>query len=288
MDDATSREAVKESRRVLRSVQTHLSQAHLNLGVQQETMGLVDVIYHPTNNLPHLNYISPRKNTAWIPGPEIEKGMGYLRDLGRVPRVTYIEGLFPPQFAKTMRELNLVVEREIPLMAFRADDHTTTRPTLLTEMNYEEAKDQDGVAMWWYVWRNAYYDVITGGTEPVYIGQDMREITLGRQVDLILHRYGFPIGVVRLTLHDQTAHINAIAIMKEERSSDVVRVLHHIALKSALDRGCTLIFTSGDTEQNRGVCRDIGFVDFGSLVWYAEKKVTEEDARVAEPVFVLR
>lgn len=279
--------AIKESRRVLRFVQSHLSQAHLNLGVRRETVGLVDVIYHPTNNLGHLNYVSPRKNTAWIPGPEIEKGMDYLRELQRVPRVTYIEGLFPPLFAKTLRELGLVVEREIPLMAYRADT-PAQQPALLSEMSYEEAVDHEGVAMWWYVWRNAYYDVVTGGTEPVYIGQNMREITLGRQVDLILYRYGFPIGVARLTLHNESAHINAIAIMKEERKPDVVRVLHHIALKTALDRGCTLVFTSGDTDQNRSVCREIGFTDFGSLVCYTEEETTEENARVAEPVFVLR
>ena len=287
MDDAA---AIKESRRVLRSVQAHLSQAHLNMGVRQESVGLVDVIYHPTNKLPHLNYVSPRKNTAWIPGPEVEKGLEYLRNIQRVPRVYYIEGLFPPLFARTLHDLGLQVEQEIPLMAYK--ESTLPKLPMLSEMSVEEAKDQEGVAMWWYVWRNAYYDVVTGGTEPVYIGQDMREITMGRQIDLILHRYGFPVGVVRLTVHEQTANINAIALMKEARTPEVVKMLHYVALKKALDRGCTLVFTSGETEQNRSVCREIGFVDSGSVVCYAEKsgELAEgtDGSSMAEPVFVVR
>lgn len=294
LDDGTmNNAAVKESRRVLRLVEAHLAQIHLNLGVRQESKGLVDVVYHPTNKLPHLNYVSPRKKTAWIPGPEIKNGLQYLRDLGRVPRVYYIEGLYPPLFARTLRELGLVVEREIPLMIYKADDaQDGVRYTLLSDMTLEYTDDQEGIAMWWYVWRNAYYDVLTGGTEPVYIGQDMREITLGRQVDVLVYRYGFPIGVVRLTTHDETANISAIAIMKEARSPQMIELFHRIALKTALERGCKMIFTAGDDEDTRQICRNVGFMDSGSLVCYAElpEKLQEENhaTPMAEPVFVLR
>ena len=287
------RTAIKESRRVLRFVEEHLAQSHLNLGVKQESVGLVDVVHHPSNKLSHLNYVSPRRKTAWIPGPEIEKGLEQLRRLKRVPRVYYIEGLYPPLFAKSLRDLGLVVEDEIPLMAYKVEDHPEgTSFGMLSGMNTEIAEDQDGVAMWWYVWRNAYYDVITGGTEPVYIGQDMRQITLGRQVDVLVYRYSFPVGVIRLTIHEKTAHINAIAIMKEERTAQVIKVIHQAALKTAVDRGGTLVFTTGDSDKNRNICREIGFVDFGSIVCYAEpsENLSEgtDDKALAEPVFVLR
>lgn len=288
-----NRAAIKESRRVLRFVEEHLAKAHLNLGVKQESVGLVDVTYHPSNKLSHLNYVSPRKKTAWIPGPEIEKGLEHLRRLHRIPRVYYIEGLYPPLFAKSLRDLGLIIEDEIPLMAYRITEQKDDLSlTMLSSMHTEEAEDQDGVAMWWYVWRNAYYDVITGGTEPVYIGQDMREITLGRQVDILVYRYGFPVGVIRLTIHDKTANINAIAIMKEERTPQMIKVVHQVALKTAIERGCTLVFTSGDSDKNRNICREIGFVDFGSIVCYAEpsENLSEgsDDKALAEPVFVLR
>ncbi len=72
---------VKESRVIMRQVQEHLLQAHLRLGSQEEALGFVDVIYHPTNPVGYLNYITPRRNTAWISGKYIENGLDRLREL---------------------------------------------------------------------------------------------------------------------------------------------------------------------------------------------------------------
>src|SRR5829696_21106 len=102
--------AVKESRRILRLIQDHILQAHSLLGVEQESAGMVDVLHHPTNRNGDLNYVTPRRNTAWVSGGYVEKGLERLRQLGRTERVQYVEGLFPPLFAKTLRELGLEPE----------------------------------------------------------------------------------------------------------------------------------------------------------------------------------
>ena len=282
--------AVKESRRILRLVQDHLAQAHLNLGVEQESVGLVNVTFHPENKLPQLNYVSPRQKTAWVPGPEIAKGLERLRELNRVPRVTYIEGLYPPLFAKSLRDLGLSAEREIALMTYKPD---TAKPIshlpLPTGMNISFPTNQDGIGTWWYVWRNAHYDVHTGGADPVYIGRDMREIAMGNQVDIILHRYSFPVGVARLTTYGKTANINAIAVMKEIRNEDTLNLMYRIAIHTAVDRKCDLIFTTGQTEFERSVCRKLGFADSGSLVSYAQEQQSEEKPNaVEEPIYLLR
>ena len=285
--------SVKETRRVLRLVQNHLMQANLNLGAVREPIGLVDVIYHPTNTLANLNYVTPRQKTAWVPGDEIERGLDFLREKGYCPRVQYIEGLFPPVFAKTLMGLGLKVERETPLMVYKVAEQARRfkMPPVPREITISHATDQHGIAVWWYVWRNAYYDVQSAGVEPLFVGRDMRELTLGHHVDILVYRYGFPVGVVRLTLHEETAHIAALALMQEVRTMEMTRMLHAAAVNAALERGSKLVFTSGEMERDRRLCRELGFIDSGSIVCYSEgsdEAREEQDASLAQPVFVLR
>jgi hypothetical protein len=274
-------------------IQTHVTQSHLHLGTQQETVGLAEVFHHPQNRLPYLNYVTPRRNTAWVPAPEIKAGLEHLRSHDRRPRVYYFEGLYPPVFAKTLRDLGLVIESETGIMTYKIDLIEKPRfPRMPVEMRVEYPEDQQGIALWWYVWRNARYDVVTHGTEPLYVGRDMRETTLGHQRDIIVYRYGFPVAVARLTFHQTTAHLSALAVMKEVRSVSSLILMHQIAIFKAAERGAALLFASGETEDDRKVAREIGFVDSGSIVCYAEPNdpmnETTDDSDVAEPIFVLR
>jgi hypothetical protein len=287
-DDA----AVKESRRVLRLVQEHLSNAHQLVGAHQESVGLVEIVYHPLLRLGHLNYVTPRKNTAWIPAPELEKGLDRLRQLGRLPRVNFIEGLYPPLFARTLRELGLNVEQETPIMARRLQNGTANGHRSLPDgVTITRATDQEGIALWWYVWRNAHFDVLTRGIEPIYIGRDMQAIASGQQVDILLYRYSFPVGVARVTFHEQTAHLTTLAMMSEARQPDLVRALHDAAVEAAAEHGCDLVFTSGETESDRRLCRQSGFVDSGSMLCYAEGNIRPpeiaDDDSLAQPLFAL-
>lgn len=288
MDDA----AVKEMRLALRHVQEHLTQAHLRLGAERESLGLVDVIRHPKSKAPYLNYVTPRKSTAWVSSKDVEKGILRLRELERMPRVQYIEGLFLPVFAKTLRDLGLRVEQESPLMLYRPADpiKPPPKPDSVTVL---PVSDLRGVEMWWYVWQNAYYDVLTLGVEPLLVGRDMREITLGRQIDILVYHFGSPVGVARVTFHEESAHIAAFAIMKELREDpQIAHVLQAAAVQAATERKCTLIFAPGDTEQDRRLWRDMGFVDSGSLVCYSERpeesRGKTHDDTLAEPVLILR
>ena len=289
MEDAAS---TRESRRVLRKIQEHMTQMHINLGAERAVMGLVDVLSHPTSILPHLNYVVPRKNTAWIPGPEIEKGLQYLRETERTPRVYLIEGLYPPLFSRSLHDLGLQVEREFPIMAYQANKGLRITVNKPDSVHATVVDSQDGVALWWYVWRNARYDVVTNGVEPVYIGQDMRQLALGNQTDIILYRAQFPIGVARLTMSGETANITAAAVLQEARTPENVRLLYQTAIECALKHECKLIFTTGETEADRRLCRKLGFVDAGSVICYAESSdsqhETTNDNHMEQPAFIMR
>lgn len=266
-------DAVRQVRRSLRNIQAHMLQAHLNLGASRHDLGLVEALYHPSNTLSHLNYIVPRRNTAWIPAQEIKKGLDFLRGRERMPRLYLIGGLYPPLFAKSLRDVGLSVEREIALMAHVAGDQMPSIPSRVDGLHTALVDNQDGIALWWYIWRNARYEVVANGVEPVYIGRDMREMAMGNQQDIILYQDRFPIGVARLTYVDQSANITAVAVLKESRTPESVGMLYQAALQTALNRGCDMVFTSGETEADRQASRRSGFVDVGSLICYAETHI---------------
>jgi hypothetical protein len=291
-------DAVRESHRVLRRVQQHLLNAHENLGAQRESLGLVDVYHHPTSALSNLNYVTPRKNTAWVPGDNVEQGLAHLRQIGRTPRFQYIEGLFPPPFAKQLRKLGLETEIETPIMVYKTDgiSGVLPPPVKVPEMPdavmVETVKDHRGVEAWWYVWRNAYYDVISLGAEPLYVGRDMAALKFGQQIDVLAYRFKLPVGVARISVQEQTAHIVGLALMKEVRNSSMTRLLLSVALQAAVGRGCNLIFAPGETEDDRRIARELGFVDFSSIVCYSAQIETgrekADDEILGQPVLNLK
>lgn len=271
-------ETLRESRRIMRLIQEHLLQVHEKMGALHEQLGMVEVIHHPTNILADLNYVMPRRNTAWVSGQFIEEGLGFMRSHERLPRVQYIEGLYPPLFARTLRDLGLQPEREIPLMVYAADSPVDalkpppiTLPSPPDGVNIDQVSNQMGMTAWWYVWRNAMYDVLTLGVEPLALGSDMAALFSGRQLDFIAYRHGFPAGVARVSLNDKTgtAHIMALAMLREVRTPDINRLLLAHAVQGALERGYRIVFAPGESESERVVCRELGFMDFGSVVCYA-------------------
>lgn len=296
MDDST----VKESRQVLRRIQDHLFQSHSTAGVQRETINFVDVIYHPVSALPEINYVTPRRNTAWVSGVYIQQGLDRLAELERRPRVQYIEGLYPPLFAKTLRELGLQVESEMPLMVYRPGgllNHTPQpplKPSTPPSVRLELVSDQHGVEVWWYVWRNAFYGVHTAGVEPLAVGRDVASLRLGQQIEVLLYQHNFPVGVVQVSMQSltKTAQVTALALLPEARSPQLTKLLIAAAIRAAQARGCTLIFAPGENEGDRQLKRELGFIDVGSLVCYAARSDNMDEDQMhdflVQPVLALR
>src|SRR5215212_10671418 len=75
----------RESKHILRQIQDHLGEMHVKLGALRESVGMVEVFHHPSTNTPTLNYITPRKNTAWVSSSYLQQGLIYLAQQGRLP-----------------------------------------------------------------------------------------------------------------------------------------------------------------------------------------------------------
>ena len=98
---------IKATRLLLRQIQADVSAAHEALGALRESAGMVDVVYHPQHDTPELNYVTPRRGTAWVSGAFVAQGLERLQALGRAPRVCYLDGLIPPPFDATLAGLGL-------------------------------------------------------------------------------------------------------------------------------------------------------------------------------------
>jgi hypothetical protein len=287
-----SQDPVKESRTVLRRVEAHLRQSHLDMGAQDEAMGFVDVIHHASSSLPSLNYVTPRKNTAWVSSQYIQKGLDTLKDMGRVSRVRFAEGLYPPAFLGSLRELGLKVEAELPIMVYKPDGNPRIIPTLPAEVSFSRADNAESLGLWWYLWRNAYYDVAVSGVEPLAIGRDLRDVYFKRQINLVMYRHRYPMGALRMTFHDGSAHLVAHAMLRELREASWERLIREVALDAAIQEGADMIFTTGKSEAERRIYRQMGFLDAGSIVSYAElngdnpSKNTPDDS-LAQSVLVV-
>ena len=290
------RAAIKESRQILRQIKDHLYQTHQNLGGTTESIDLVDVCYHPTNALASLNYITPRRNTAWVAGAAVQKGVQHLRAMKRTPRVQYIKGLYPPHFATTLLDMGLRQEQEFPLMIYVKNGFSDQKSPLVEVGNLPEGirlecvTDQRGAKLWCYIWQTDFYEVISLGIEPLYAGQDINTLQQGQQLDILLYRNDFPAGIARLSIQEEVAHIVALAFMKETCTPQHSRILYAAGIKAALDHNCTLIYAPGQADSD--MARSLGFLDFGSIVCYtSDNDAAEEDHDehiLGQPVLALR
>lgn len=296
MDDA----AVKESRQLLRRVQDHLFQAHSAFGVEHESAGFVDVIHHPQHRLPDLNYVTPRRNTAFVSGKYVQQGLDRLRELSRLPRVQYIEGIYPPMFAQVLEGLGLHVERDTSLMVYPLGGISGTsvppirKPRTPANVSLELTMDDRGIALWRQVWRNPAYDVLSLGVEPLAVGADLTTEKTGQEIDVLMYRHDFPIGAARIGVQalSQSAHIVAMALYRESRSPQLTKLLLATAMRAGLARGATLVFAPGETAADRELCEKLGFIDLGRMVCYAARienvnGIHDYDS-VAQPVLAVR
>lgn len=272
MDRDSQRAAIKETRSILRRVQAHYFQTHMNLGAQTEVIGFSELVHHDSSPLASLNYVMPRRNTAWVSGKHLEQGMEALREKDRRARVRFADGLFPPMFMRELHDLGLVLETQIPIVVQTlSTENPPVPPTMPEECRLVTADDPQSMGIWWYVWRNAYYDVLTSSVHPFVLGHDLQRVYHKQQTNLILYRYGFPAAVLRLTFHEQSANIAALALFRELRTPTYERLLRQWAVMTALQAGCDLVFAPGHSQQERQTYRDLGFVDAGNIVVYAER-----------------
>lgn len=272
MDEAR----IKESRVVARRIHEHVLKAHGALGAREESAGMVDVVYHPESALPELNFVTPRRNTAFVSSRFVQQGIDRLLALKRVPRVMYMQVLYPAPFGDVMTKLGLELEYERTLMLYpfeAAMNRTPTRPLLppLPEaVRLRELNGARGAGVWRGLRHDTAFEVKQIGAVPLALNAGMNTLQTGKQFDVVAYANKLLLGIVRVEAlpDNETGHLLALAVRRDPALPALAHGLVVMAMKAAARRGCSLVFTGSDT-RDATLFDDIGFTRFSALTSYA-------------------
>jgi len=262
-----NRSKVKSHKERLRQIEDHLRHAHDTMGVERDAIGFVEVVHHPTYILPALNYVTPRRKTALVPGKHIEDGISSLRDHRRSARLLYVEELFPPFFGQSMQKIGLWLEDRFPLWVIDLTQPITPE-TRLDNLSVKTVVNQQGLEIWSLVWRNAKYRVHWTPLEPLQIGKQY--IHQNTVVDVIVYHHHTPIAVARLTIHNNTAHLMARALLLSTQPLHLHQWLIQVASKTAQEHDCTMLFICDSEVEQLLVASNLPCQQEGNMLCYTD------------------
>jgi N-acetylglutamate synthase-like GNAT family acetyltransferase len=278
----TDPETIKAMRSLLRRVDEHDQAVAHEEGAQRQSLNMLDVVYHPTNPLPNLNYITPRRGAAWVSTNAVQQGLERLAELGRAPRLLYFEGLMPPIFRQSLAEFGLQWAGESSIFA---TSELANLPPLSPPFTSTQAAELDGLARWWHA-RN---EMLAGGlprqTDVRVIERMARMTERGQAHYMSIERQGSIVGLASLRIESglRSAEINAFH--HAEGDLECARALMTSALRSAAERDCDLVFTA-EAMADQAWLGEFGFSRLGSVVAFAARLNQQETFhdRVAQPL----
>ena len=261
------RSKVKSHKVRLRQIEDHLRHAHDTMGVQRDAIGFVEVVHHPTYVLPALNYVTPRRKTALVPGKHVEEGISSLREHRRSARMLYVEELFPPFFGQSLEKIGLSLEDRFPLWVIDLSTPINSA-TQLENLSVKTVINQQGIEIWSLVWHNAKYRVYETALEPLQIGKQY--IHQNTVVDIIAYHHNTPIAVARLTIHENTAHLMARALLQSTQPLHLHQWLIQVAAQTAQEHDCTMLFICDAELEKLLSASDLPCQQDGNMLCYTD------------------
>ncbi len=276
----TSREETKTAKAMMRRIHEHIQHAHHQLGTEVQSVSFTEVMYHPTSDHPSLNYVTPRRNMAWISGQHIQQGIDVLQEFDQNARVYFIEDLYPPMFGDQLAQLPLMEQWKIPVM-IRELNAETVAPRYHNQGVYQQGTHDD-VTLWWETWAQLY-----GRDYPkTMIEEDLTALKEHRLLNLIQEREDKIVGVARLTLYEKSAHL-----VDWKLHDDATDLLHNLltqCLSIAHEHACDCFFALVNHEQTRTILDSLDFTTLSHVVCYAETEPTLNetvDESLVQPLF---
>ena len=248
---------------------------------------MVDVVAHPTNPRPELNYVLPRRSTAWVPTNTIEQGLVRLRALDRTPRFHYVEGLFPPQFGETLKKIHLQAAQSLPVLAFKLGGlvgTTAARPLAPTraDLRIRRVSAERGARLWANVgsgWKMLLAGLMADDSQPAQL-----------TIDLAAYVERIPAGVLRVEIQPQAGTARLVGLALADGADDaLVRILLGAGVRVSLRHGGRVAFALPDTPALAASLESLGFIELGRLVICTTAAALEHtDDRMAQPLLAER
>ncbi|MCS6834919.1 MAG: hypothetical protein NZ750_02745 [Anaerolineae bacterium] len=275
-DDSDARAAYSAQRRLLRRISDHIHQAHLAQGAQETIQGLAMVVTTEASVDERLNYVMPRRGTAWLPENHLIDAIAQLRQQQRTPVVWYADGLFPPSFGQTMLRQGLQSQQEWPLMIYQGPpvlpavldvEQMRPLPAEQAERAWQEAQQN---ATLWQVWHNPLQPLGLNASFSVW--------------DVAAWRGERMVMLMRASRHERSLHLMARAIHVSAQdqhdallsacAQSLLSALYDPAQTSAAD----LAFVIAPSAAERKLWRELGFIDGGSLIRFRSAASTPKTA----------
>ena len=259
-------------REILRQIQHELIQAQVKQGCRHQKLELLEIITHPTRTQASLNYMTPRRKTAWITEDQIDKGADYLRQLNRVPRLQFFEGLIPQVFGNTVKHVGFTLESISPMWCF--DLKSPNRPHIpdhiLLPPLYSITKTRTlvDIGKWHLVCKSVHYGVDVWEVDRAVIQSDILQITKGFHKNLLVWYQEEPIGAVRVGMNGQDVHVQTLSLMDEHQQVEIIKAIYQAVLYIAQqnNRATVSIYPTHPTEIT--ILESLGFVQYGVLHTY--------------------
>ncbi len=259
-------------REILRQVQHDLIQAQVKQGCRHQKLDLLEIITHPTRTQAHLNYMTPRRKMAWISEDQIQKGADYLRQVGRVARLQFFEGLLPLVFGNTLEHAGFDLESAHPIWCFDLND--ANRPSIpdhiLLPPLYSITKTRTlvDIGKWHLVCKTVHYGVEMWEVDRAVIQSDILQITKGFHKNLLVWHQDEPIGAVRVGMNGQTVQIQTLLLMQEHYQTEIIKAIYQAVLYIAQqnNRATVSVYPAHATETN--LLESLGFRQYGVLHTY--------------------
>jgi hypothetical protein len=278
----TDPETIKTIRALLRRVDEHDQAVAHEEGAQRLSLNMLDVVYHPTNPLPTLNYVTPRRGAAWVSTNAVQQGMERLAELGRAPRLLFFEGLMPPIFRQSLAEFGLQWAGESQILATTS---LTTLPPFVPSFAAAQAAESVALARWW----DARSDLLAGGIrrrKDVGVIQRMvRLVESGQAHYVSVLREGRLAGIASLRMQHalRSAEINAFHLANDDVNA--ARALMSAVLRGAAEHKCDFVFIA-EAMGDAAWLGEYGFSTLGSVVAFASRLPHQETPheRMAQPL----
>jgi len=265
----------RDDRQMLRRIQAHLRLNALRSQAAIEQIGTVDVLIHPQNTGLHLNCIVPHKGVAWVRREDLLAAFTGMEHLGRVPRLLFLDALFPAAFQQQLTLMGLALEEQWLLMAYAplygphlpdevprgqlpgSMDSSITATIASTPME---------LAAWLRIFRAAYYNTEALIIRPDEVEPLLAAVESGESLFITACYENTPLGAARITLLPPSAEIEVVVTAPLWHGMGLEEALIETAVHAAQAYGCGTIFTLAPSETLLPLYHRLGFIEMARML----------------------
>jgi GNAT superfamily N-acetyltransferase len=277
----------REERLTLRQIQAHMGETLRAHQAVVEQLGTVDVYFHPSNPDPYLNCVTPHRGVAWVRRDDLNHAFVGLERLGRIPRLTFQDALFPAAFQQQLQLMGLTLEAQRTILAYRPvygpflpgeTPRGRVPDTFDPAVSISIPRTAQELGVWLRVFRAGYYNTELLAVDPTIVDRLVTAAEGGEKVFVMADYEHTPLGAARLDVRDATAEIEAVVTAPLWHGMGLESALVAAAVQTVMALGVDIIYTVAPPSDFARLYRNLGFVELTHVLtfWLAEDQMRRQ------------